>query len=229
MHTRQRTNADSKMWMMPNGNPETSTDDNPEVVYETGGVYDITLTVTNTYGTSTETFEGAITIIDLPTSSFSSVQSESTIDFTSTSIGAVTYSWDFGDGTTSDEENPSHTYTESGEYEVVLTVTNQCGEVESSETFVIVISSVTEADFAKMSVYPNPTSDVLTISLENEQADIIQLNIIDVQGRIVQKGSFKTKNHTINTANLIDGTYMLRLSTEEATLIIMQISNTKQN
>lgn len=50
------------------------------------------------------------------------------IQFTSSSIGDIAiYQWSFGDGTTSTEENPSHTYTESGTYTVSLQVINEAG------------------------------------------------------------------------------------------------------
>ncbi|MGM0376020.1 MAG: PKD domain-containing protein, partial [Bacteroidota bacterium] len=47
-----------------------------------------------------------------------------TVDFTNYSVGAQErdYQWDFGDGNTSDEQNPTHTFNEPGEYPVQLTV-----------------------------------------------------------------------------------------------------------
>lgn len=55
----------------------------------------------------------------------------------------VAWAWDFGDGITSDERNPSHTYQEAGEYTVTLEVTNQTGDTDSitKTDFVIVIGS----------------------------------------------------------------------------------------
>ena len=52
-----------------------------------------------------------------------------TVTFTNTSTvsGEVTYLWDFGDGETSTEENPVHTYNAKGEYTVTLTVTDEQG------------------------------------------------------------------------------------------------------
>ena len=47
-----------------------------------------------------------------------------TIEFTNTSTYAVSYSWDFGDGNTSNSANPTHTYAASNTYTVKLTVTN---------------------------------------------------------------------------------------------------------
>jgi PKD repeat protein len=213
------TNADTKIWTMPNGNPSTSNEINPIVVYNATGSYDITLMVSNIYGTSTETFAGAITVIDLPTASFDGTQDESTVNFMSTSIGASTYSWDFGDGNTSTEENPIHTYGSNGTYEVILAVSNQCGEVETTTTFIINVNAVTEADFGNMKVYPNPASDYITISLENTLGDDIKLSIIDVQGKIVRSELINTENHTINTSDLVNGTYMLRLSSNEASFL----------
>ena len=46
------------------------------------------------------------------------------IVFTDASIGADTWSWDFGDGTSSTMQNPVHDYAVSGTYTVQLTVTN---------------------------------------------------------------------------------------------------------
>ena len=43
-----------------------------------------------------------------------------TVNFTNMSTNAVTYTWDFGDGETSTDEDPSHTYTEAGTYTITL-------------------------------------------------------------------------------------------------------------
>lgn len=54
------------------------------------------------------------------------------VQFTSTSTGTITiYSWDFGDGSTSDEQNPLHIFTESGIFTVTLQVFNGVGGYDS--------------------------------------------------------------------------------------------------
>ncbi len=53
----------------------------------------------------------------------------------------VTYLWDFGDGSTSEEASPTHEYSESGTYTVTVTVTDQRGAV-STDTLEV---QVTEA------------------------------------------------------------------------------------
>jgi PKD repeat protein len=50
------------------------------------------------------------------------------VNFTSSSTGTIgTYAWDFGDGSTSSAQNPSHTYSSPGRYSVKLTVTGPAG------------------------------------------------------------------------------------------------------
>jgi peptidyl-prolyl cis-trans isomerase A (cyclophilin A) len=51
-----------------------------------------------------------------------------TVDFTDKSKGDITeWNWDFGDGQTSNEQSPSHTYAANGTYTVILTVTGSSG------------------------------------------------------------------------------------------------------
>jgi gliding motility-associated-like protein len=68
------------------------------------------------------------------------------IDFTNTSVGTkMTYSWAFGDGTTSTVTNPTHSYITPGKYSVVLTVTDtfQCARSVSEDVYAIQLSART--------------------------------------------------------------------------------------
>ena len=54
-------------------------------------------------------------------------------DFSSTVDGITSWFWDFGDGNTSTEQNPEHTYFEEGVYDVTLTITSpECGSVSTT-------------------------------------------------------------------------------------------------
>src|SRR5690606_30095908 len=50
---------------------------------------------------------------------------------------APTYEWDFGDGESSTEANPTHTYEEAGTYEVTLTVTDEAGTTTDTVTVTV--------------------------------------------------------------------------------------------
>lgn len=67
----------------------------------------------------------------VPSAAFTAANTSScaaplTVNFTNSSNGAVTYSWDFGDGSTSTATSPAHTYTAPGVYNVQLIATGTC-------------------------------------------------------------------------------------------------------
>jgi PKD repeat protein len=96
--------------------------------YTTGGAYSITLTDT-IYGWTSTCFD-AVTMSssDVPTSSWTNTTNALEATFTNTTAGTITnYFWDFGDGNTSIQESPIHTYASAGTYTVCQTVVNACG------------------------------------------------------------------------------------------------------
>lgn len=81
-----------------------------------------------------------------PEAGFTAVVDGLKIDFTNTSKDADSYNWDFGDGATSSETNPSHTYAAAGIYKVKLTATNAAGSTSYEQEFTVTTGSMTEAD-----------------------------------------------------------------------------------
>jgi len=81
----------------------------------------------------------------LPTSNFSfdgtSKRAPQTVMFTNTSTDAVSYAWDFGDGTSSTEESPKHQYKNGGAFTVSLTSKNQTGKSNILSKQMIVLPS----------------------------------------------------------------------------------------
>ena len=59
------------------------------------------------------------------------------IQFENTTPEASSYNWDFGDGNSSDQENPKHLFLQAGSFEVKLTATNDAGDQSKSETIII--------------------------------------------------------------------------------------------
>ncbi len=132
-------NATTYNWQFPGGSPSSSTAQNPTVVYPTAGVYSVTLTASNTTGTSTATQSNLVTVTTTPTASFTNNTAGSTTSFTNTSANATTYTWSFGDGGNSTAASPSHTYATDGTYTVTLTATNACGTTTATQSVVIVL------------------------------------------------------------------------------------------
>ncbi len=119
-------------WAWDFGDGNTSTQQNPSHSYTTSGLYNVTLTATNNYGSNTETKVNYITVGSAPIVAFSASKTDvdvnESISFTDQSTNNPTsWAWDFGDGITSTQQNPSHSYTSQGTYSVSLTATNSYG------------------------------------------------------------------------------------------------------
>ena len=64
-----------------------------------------------------------------------------TVSFTDTSSGdELSYLWNFGDGSTSTQRNPSHTF-QAGVWEVILTVTNESDQTDQSSTVIVAMDA----------------------------------------------------------------------------------------
>ena len=118
-------------WDFGDGNTSTAT--NPCHNYANAGIYTVKLVAVSTYGCSDlEIKNNIITINPKPATNFTSnIQSTCNVtdafNFTSTTSGAITWNWNFGDFATSTQQNPSHTYAASGTYTVALIATNSFG------------------------------------------------------------------------------------------------------
>ena len=91
--------------------------------------------------------------VDPPTAGFTVAVNELTATFTNTSSGADSYSWDFGDGNSSTDANPSHTYGADGTYTVSLTATNEGGNDSASES--VTVAAASNCETVDNTVSPN--------------------------------------------------------------------------
>lgn len=128
-----QSGPDAVSWLWNFGDGNTSTVQNPAHAYAAAGDYTITLLATNTQGCSdTTVMADLITVEAAPLADFtadtlSSCAAPLEVNFADLSTNAVNWQWNFGDGSTSTDENPTHTYTAEGNYNVQLIVTNAAG------------------------------------------------------------------------------------------------------
>lgn len=95
--------------------------------YGVPGSYDVTLTYSNPVCSTQSSFTLPIQYLSAEIDFTSTKQCSNVVDFAFTGKCAQSYSWDFGDGGSSTNENPSHNYQQSGFYNVTLTITDICG------------------------------------------------------------------------------------------------------
>ncbi|MEM1323325.1 MAG: PKD domain-containing protein [Bacteroidota bacterium] len=123
-------NVKEWFWFFSGGTPEVSTEQNPLVTFEEPGTYYVYLNASNAAG-SLQSYKEAFIITDetsLPNVNFTSTLNGQEIRLDNYSNNANSYHWDFGDGNSSLERNPVHTYAEAGVYQVRLLATNACGQ-----------------------------------------------------------------------------------------------------
>jgi PKD repeat protein len=120
-------------WLWNFGDGTTSSDRNPAHTYTTMGDFTVSLLVTNAAGSNTATVTHAVQVGEPTIANFSyTTPTRNTADtspfsvtFTDTSSNSPTsWLWNFGDGTTSTQQNPTHSYANWGRYTVSLTATN---------------------------------------------------------------------------------------------------------
>lgn len=151
-------------WAWTFGDGNTSTQQNPSHVYQNPGTYQVSLTVRSVDGQDTEVKPAFVVVRPTvaPTADFTASTttplSGSPVNFTDTSqpgTSAITsWLWDFGDGATSTEQNPTHTFTTARKHTISLTVTSAHGS--DTETKVDYIDVKPHVDFVA-----NPTTAIV--------------------------------------------------------------------
>lgn len=123
----ETTNGPVDHWLWSFGDGQLSSQQDPFHKYLDTGYFDIKLIVWNN-GCSDTLLKSKFVHLKPPVAKFDIAQvdcgNKLNVQFTDQSIGAITYNWDFGDGTTSGATSPSHAYPGPGDYTINLTVTN---------------------------------------------------------------------------------------------------------
>ncbi|TDK51130.1 PKD domain-containing protein, partial [Algoriphagus formosus] len=126
--TDNSSSADSWSWDFGDGG--TSSAQNPVHTYTSEGNFTVTLTVTDA-ATGCSSISNKVFSIEEVSADFTASTTFGcgplTTTFTDTSVGAVSWEWDFGDGSGSTDQNPSHTYQKPGKYTVSLKITGATG------------------------------------------------------------------------------------------------------
>jgi len=164
-------------WAWDFGDGTTSDQPNPTHIYEEVGYYTISLTVTAANDTTdTLVKENYIhSYIALPEPEFTGAPTQGSgpleVTFTNASTGPIdSYEWNFGDGSTSTEENPVHTFTDAGYYTVALSATGPGGtETRQRVNYIHVFCQPPTADFQADVQEGNPPLSVAFTNLSTAE------------------------------------------------------------
>jgi PKD repeat protein len=176
------TDGSITSWLWDFGEGNTSILQNPIHQYNNNGTYTVTLHIADDDGATNET-TSEITITNVaPTANYTynpeNPTDIQTIIFTDTSTdpdGTITsWSWDFGDGNTSTQQNPSHQYDDNGTYDVTLNVTDDDGATNETTQMITILNVRPVMNFT---YDPSNPTDLQIITFTD--------NCVDIDGSIV--------------------------------------------
>jgi len=137
--TNKTIDANTFLWEFADST--SSTLENPSKTYTQGGAFVVKLTATGPGGTASKSDTVTIRKPAEVTAAFTIANQACTapcsVSFTNQSANATSFGWEFGDGTTSTETNPTKQYTKAGNYSVRLTATGPGGNKSTSQNIAI--------------------------------------------------------------------------------------------
>lgn len=130
----------------------------------------------------------------------------------------VSWNWTFGDGGTSTDQSPSHTYAANGTYNVALTIsdgTNTNTETKNAYIQVGPAGLDVPAWEKEVSIYPNPVKDLLNI---NSGLMVKSVRLNDLSGIEKMRQAVFGHDFTLETGNIAPGVYILTVETEKGAM-----------
>jgi PKD repeat protein len=146
---------------------------------------------------------------------FTSVINGGTASFSDASTGATSWMWDFGDGTMSTQQNPTHIYTTTnGPHFVNLTVNGICS---FSDSVTVSVGIERLGNDMTLTIAPNPTQAYTTLSFSQQLPEELRVELISMDGRLVLEAILPTgtTSQTLDVNALTPALYLMRLSTNE--------------
>ena len=210
------THQDSVSWDFGDGN--TSTALMPTHTYTLDSTYVVCLTAYSDCGT--DVVCDTIQVCDSLGANFTTSVNGFITNFTDMTAGNPTvWFWDFGDGNTSNQQNPSHTYNNDSTYLVTLVVQNYCGDF-SVYTFNVITVGIDDLNNnSVITVSPNPSSGEFVLNLANYKSDNVSVAVFNQIGKAVYNESLnreqQSSNYTLNLTGKAKGVYFLRVSSDK--------------
>ncbi|MEZ4880429.1 MAG: PKD domain-containing protein [Chitinophagales bacterium] len=155
-----------------------------------------------------------VTVKPLPNASFTENVNNNSVSVTANN-GNDLYSWNFGDGTTSTEQNPTHQYTGNGQYTITLNTSLDGCENTSTKQINITITAIkNNISFVEdAKVFVNNNQQIELNLLSNKYADF-NISLYDISGKILNTRNYNkvnSINQKIDVATLSKGIYFMNI------------------
>ncbi|MCI5092215.1 MAG: PKD domain-containing protein [Phaeodactylibacter sp.] len=201
--------TDAVAWLWTFGDGQSSTQQAPMHTYTQPGSYQVCLTASSICG-STQFCDSISVTCSPPWVNYNWIAEDGMVSFFELADNTVTdWSWDFGDGNTSDVPNPIHTYEQSGFYPVCLTATDLCGSNTYCDTIEVVIVDTKEPGSQQVRLFPNPAKDAVWLVVPGQTEG--QAVLYTMQGQEAGRWALNGGELRIPLTPYPAGTYLLRL------------------
>ncbi len=216
IHFNDLSSNDVDSWHWDFGNGGTSGLQNPTYSYYQAGTFTVTLTVEGNGCENTETkFDFIIVSEAAPEPDFTSDHTYGpaplTVNFTDMSDGTVdTWLWEFGDGSTSAEQNPQHIFTDEDYFDVSLTVSGPGG----SET-------ITKEDFIN-------TLDLVSVTVSASPEEICVMQTTELNAEASGGSETYTYSWTSDPEGFVSDEQNPMVSPTETTTYMVEVSDGEQ-
>ena len=136
--------------------------------------------------------------------------------------------WDFGDGKTSGEQNPQHSYSNSGVYLVNMISKNEYGTVVLEKSAIIKViqdtgtsleENLLDSNDDKVAIYPVPVKDIMTICLSETEMYPAILEVLNLEGKSLKTMKIDTNNASIDVSDLNSAIYFVKVTTGKNTYL----------
>ena len=189
--------------------------------YEEAGLYSATLLLDNNEGCYDFKVIN-VSVEDPPEANFSFTHTTfgnlAFVTFENTTVGADSYSWDFGDGSTSTDIHPEHEFENFYEqtFEVCLTTTNGCNTDQYCESLRLNITGLETLTDVGIHAYPNPNEGQLFIDFSQAEKGDYQVEIVDMTGKRISETSYSSFQSETTIEHQIHkpGNYLLIITSE---------------
>ncbi|MEZ4847460.1 MAG: S8 family serine peptidase [Bacteroidia bacterium] len=151
-----------------------------------------------------------------------SIPDSATVIFTDLSTNAQAWLWNFGDGNTSNQQNPTHTYNQEGVYVVSLSAIGPDGCADAFTDTLVVIekeinTSLEQENSPLFEIYPNPSPGIFHIIFKHQVSAPVFLQVFDMRGKQIISTQFKEntgEKMELDLRSFSNGIYYFRLETE---------------
>ncbi len=234
--------GDVSSWLWHFGDGGSSTQQNPSHLFASEGVYSVTLTATNSLGG----FDTAARFDYIASAAATAASFTASPTQVCAPIGEVAFSdlsagfpdswiWDFGDGTSSTEQHPTHAYPQPGLYTVTLTVGGSCGsdsttmvdliqvdppcdQVRQALSDIPVVGALISGDYTSTHVYDDQDFELFYEELANDGAGYYDILEHRWDFDVVAGGTVTFHANTFTFPDRVDG-FRFEYSTDGTTFL----------